>query len=76
MKLDENYTINSNEFQWTLNYEFKKWSDEKNKIITTKDQYYYPNLKSAIKGYIDKKLKKAETVEETILELNKLLQLL
>ena len=76
MKLDENYTINSNEFQWTLNYEFKKWSDEKNKIITTKDQYYYPNLKYAIKGYIDKKLKKAETVEETILELNKLLQLL
>ena len=34
------------------------------------------DLKSAIKGYIDKKLKKAETIEETILELNKLLQLL
>ena len=71
MKLDKNYTLIGDESQWTLYYEKKYYDDIKKKEVTSKNTYYFKNMKDAINSYIDKKLK--ETVSEVIEELKILL---
>ena len=73
MKLDENYTLVGDEYQWTLYYEKKYYDDIKKKEVTSKNTYYFKNMKDAINSYIDKKLKEKETVLEAIEELKILL---
>ena len=73
MKLDENYTLIGDEYQWTLHYEKKYYNEEKKKDVTSKNTYYFKNMKDAINSYIDKKLKEKETIHESIEELRMLL---
>ena len=73
MKLDENYTLIGDESQWTLYYEKKQYDNVKKKEVTSKNTYYFKNMKDAINSYIDKKLKEKETVSEVIEELKVLL---
>ena len=73
MKLDENYTLIGDESQWTLYYEKKYFDEKKKKEVTSKNTYYFKNMKDAINSYIDKKLKEKETVSEVIEELKVLL---
>lgn len=73
MKLDENYTLVGDEYQWTLYYEKKYYDNVKKKEVTSKNTYYFKNMKDAINSYIDKKLKEKETVSDAIDELKKLL---
>ena len=73
MKLDKNYTLISDESQWTLYYEKKYFDEKKKKEVTSKNTYYFKNMKDAINSYIDKKLKEKETVSEAIEELKILL---
>ena len=73
MKLDKNYTLIGDESQWTLYYEKKYYDNVKKKEVTSKNTYYFKNMKDAINSYIDKKLKEKETVSEVIEELKILL---
>ena len=73
MKLDKNYTLIGDESQWTLYYEKRYYNEEKKKEVTSKNTYYFKNMKDAINSYIDKKLKEKETVSEAIEELKTLL---
>ena len=73
MKLDENYTLIGDESQWTLYYEKKYYDNVKKKEVTSKNTYYFKNMKDAINSYIDKKLKEKETIHEVIEELKILL---
>ena len=73
MKLDKNYTLIGDESQWTLYYEKKYYDEKKKKEVTSKNTYYFKNMKDAINSYIDKKLKEKETVLEAIEELKILL---
>ena len=73
MKLDENYTLIGDEYQWILYYERKYYNEEKKKEVTSKNSYYFNKMKDAINSYIDKKLKEKETVSEAIEELKTLL---
>ena len=73
MKLDKNYTLIGDESQWILYYEKKYYDDVKEKEVTSKNTYYFKNMKDAINSYIDKKLKEKETVSEVIEELKTLL---
>ena len=73
MKLDENYTLIGDEYQWTLYYEKKYYNKEKKKEVVSKNTYYFKNMKDAINSYIDKKLKEKETIHESIEELKTLL---
>ena len=51
----------------------KYYDDVKKKEVTSKNTYYFKNMKDAINSYIDKKLKEKETVSEVIEELKILL---
>ena len=73
MKLDENYTLIGDEYQWTLYFEKKYFDEKKKKEVVSKNTYYFKNMKDAINSYIDKKLKEKETVLEVIEELKILL---
>ena len=73
MILDENYSLIGEENQWTLYFEKKYFDEKKKKEVTSKNTYYFKNMKDAINSYIDKKLKEKETVSEAIEELKTLL---
>ena len=73
MKLDKNYTLIGDEYQWTLYFEKKYFDEKKKKEVTSKNTYYFKNMRDAINSYIDKKLKEKETVSEAIEELKTLL---
>ena len=73
MKLDENYTLIGDEYQWTLYFEKRYFDEKKKKEVVSKNSYYFKSMKDAINSYIDKKLKEKETVSEAIEELKKLL---
>ena len=73
MKLDENYTLIGDEYQWTLYFEKKYFDEKKKKEVVSKNNYYFKSIKDAINSYIDKKLKEKETVSEVIEELKTLL---
>ena len=73
MKLDENYTLIGDEYQWTLYFEKKYFDDKKKKEVVSKNTYYFNKMSDAINSYIDKKLKEKETVSGAIEELKTLL---
>ena len=72
MQLDENYSLHNTENQWTLNYT-RKYINDKEKEVTTTNDYFYTQLSQALNGYIDKKLKSAETVDKAITQLSETL---
>ena len=74
MQLDKNYWLEPDEMQWVLHYENTYFDEKKNKNATTKNTYFYGNLSQALTGYVDKKLKKSETVENAISELKTLIE--
>ena len=75
MKLDENYSVNNDGTQWVLSFEKPTGEihPKTKKEIISRNQWYYNNLRHSIASYIDKKLKDVDTVDETILELKRLL---
>ena len=77
MQLDDNFTLESSEQQWTLRYS-KTYTGEDGKEKNPKREYFYNTLSGALNAYIDKKLKASETVDDAIrtllsslIELNK-----
>lgn len=75
MQLDNDYSLENSEQQWTLKYS-KYSTDKDGKETNSKREYFYNNLSHALNAYIDKKLKASESVSEAIQTLlNSLIEL-
>ena len=75
MNLSNNYRIIVEENNTILQYyknriKTKKNGDMINYIFT--ENYYYPNLKTALKSYVNKSIGESQEVSEILLKLNKL----
>lgn len=78
MILDDNYTLENSEIQWTLKYSKTYFDENKQKEVTSKNEWFFNKMSDALNSYIDKKLKACEDVEDaiktilnSIIELNK-----
>lgn len=69
MQLDENYSLENTEQQWTLKYSKIYYDEKKKKDVETHREYFHNNLSSALNSYIDKKLKSSESIEDAIMKL-------
>ena len=57
MKLDKNWRIEKDTYSTMLRYEsdpFEKEIKGEMKMVTTKEDYYFPSLQSALKAYVEK----------------------
>lgn len=68
MQLDEHYSLDNSEQQWTLRYS-KTYTDKDGKSVTSKNEYFFSRMSDALNSYIDKKLKASETVSDAIADL-------
>jgi uncharacterized protein Yka (UPF0111/DUF47 family) len=66
MKIDENYTIEKDQYCCTLRYVAKRWDDEKQKEITTTSATYHGTIHQALKTYTDLSMKSCETLQEIL----------
>jgi len=66
IKLDENYTIERDSNSWSLIYSEERFSEKKNKTVTSKDEWHYPSLSLCLKKYLDQSLKKCASIDEVI----------
>ena len=71
MRLDENYTIERDTYNFILKYEGESYQKEIQggmKTFTPKEENYYPNMLSALKSYMDKtsNINGAENVQQVI----------
>lgn len=71
MDLDKHYRLEKDPNCWILRYE-KKRTNGDGKIITSKDHWYFPNMKLALKKYVDHSLMPCETVKEVISKIDML----
>lgn len=75
MILDNVFKVEGDGNQWVLtSTENKGLNKDTGKPIISTSSYYHTTLGSALASYIDKKLTKAETVEDAILKLKELLE--
>ena len=73
MKLDENYTIDSDKYCWILRY--KKVGDinpKTNKPTVSTDETFHPTIKSALVRYCDSANKGSETISEVLMRIGEL----
>lgn len=69
MRLDKNYTIEGEGYNWTLKFSEEAVNKDGKEIVRT-DQWYYPSLKLALKKYADESLRVSEDIQEVIDKLN------
>jgi hypothetical protein len=75
MKLDENFTLEGEAYNWTLKYEKDTGEKtEKGKPIISKDRWYYPKIEMALKKYFDECLKPAQDVKQLSLKIDEVLE--
>ena len=59
MKLDNNYTIEKDTYNFILKFVGEPYEKEvkgEMKTFTPKEEFYYPNLMSALKAFIEKSI--------------------
>jgi hypothetical protein len=69
MKLDEKHLIVYDENNVTLRFQEDRVRKKKNKTKETylfKEDRYYPNVKSALKSYVNLKLKGSESMQDIL----------
>ena len=66
MKLDNNYSLEGEKYQWTLSYESETKTAENGKKYTSKDNWYYRSIDDALTKYVDECLKPCESVKEVL----------
>lgn len=84
MKLNDNYRIVYDSNNTILQYfeQREKQIKEKSRLISTgefyefTEDYYYPNLKTALNGFLNKCTWGLETAEQILDEINKVEQLI
>ena len=74
MKIDNNYRILSDDNNVVLQYHedrIKTKLDGSKEAYEFTDNYYYPNLKYALKGYLNKSLKHNELLIDVLVEIKR-----
>ena len=74
MKIDDNYRIVNDENNVVLQYHedrIKTKLDGSKETYEFTDNYYYPSLKYALRGYINKSLKYNETLVNVLEEIKR-----
>jgi hypothetical protein len=82
MKLDENYSIEKDDYSYNLVFMGKvriiKEGKNKGKETQTKNIWYYPSVSTALMGYLDKRLdpngKTADQVMDQINEIKEIIK--
>lgn len=67
IKLDENYSIKTDPYNFVLFYlkeEEYKDEDGETKIRTSKDKWFFPTLRNCLDKYFNESLKPAENVQD------------
>ena len=72
MQLDKNYRIESDTYNFTLIYESKRTGIDSSKVITSKDEWYYPDFKSALNKYVNQSLKPCQDALSILDKLNEI----
>ena len=71
MQLDKNYSIEKDENQYTLKYlgdfQIITKGKHKGKEFQTKRNWYYPNIVSALMGYLNERIDPNDKVAEQVL---------
>ena len=64
--LDESYSLHTDAVCTTLKYQLAHdvVVDGKTKTVTSRDEWYYPDIKFALKGYLQKSLRPIASVEK------------
>lgn len=77
MKIDDNYTIESDKYCWVLKYKSEgEINPNTGKKILSTNETYHPTIKAALKKYMDSKLKDSDTVENVLERLNEVEQII
>ena len=65
VELDQNYSIHTDSMCTTLKYELEYDGTVKGKPkkITSRDEWYYPDMKGAMKAYLQKSLRHADGLQ-------------
>ena len=74
LRLDDNYSLDFDSYNVMLRYENKAVKEIKGELkeVTQKYQWYYPNVKQALKRYIQVSLNPVDSLEEIINRMDKL----
>lgn len=70
--IDEDYRIEVDAMNTILKYEKVRYDDKKGKDVTSKDQWYYQNVRQALKKYCDLKIGESDSIEGVITKIEKL----
>ena len=78
MKLDENYTLKGEQYNWILVYNMPtgRTNEKTGKEIITKDKWYFPKIEQALQKYVDYVLKPEESVLKIIQKQEELVELI
>ncbi len=78
VELDENYSIHTDSMCTTLKYEVEHDTLIKGKVkrVTSKDEWYYPDIKFALKSYLQKSLRHVDGIEGLVNQVSKVEQLI
>ena len=78
IKLDENYSIHTDSVCTTLKYQVEHDTIVKgvSKRVTSRDEWYHPNITFALKSYLQKSLRHVEGIEGLINQVERVEQLI
>lgn len=78
VELDENFSLHTDSLCTTLKYQLVHDTIIKGetKEVTSRDEWYYPDIKFALKGYLQKSLRPVSSVEGFISKLEAVEQLI
>lgn len=71
MKLDENYSLQMDSYNFTLKYKLEYFDGIKDKVVTTTYEWHFPNLKGAINKYMNESFKPCKSIIEFSKELDR-----
>lgn len=75
IRLDHQYTLEPDSFQWVLHYHHEQKSPKTGKMIVKDSTSYHLRIEHALSRYVDDKVKKCESIEEILAKIEELKQM-
>lgn len=72
IRLDDNFYIDVDTYNYTLKQEIKTYDEVKDKIVTSKDEWNYPKLSQILDKYLNISLKSCEDITSLRAELDRI----
>lgn len=72
IRLDENFHIDVDTYNYTLRQEIEKYDEVKGKMVTSKDEWNYPKLSQILDKYLNISLKSCEDIASLRAELGRI----